>query len=249
MIKTERHDAVSLISLDRDVTNALSFALIEELTQALVATVSDETTRAIVLTSSNEKFFSIGFDIPELFELDEPEMLRFYRAANDLFLQLYSCERPTVAALTGHAIAGGCILALCCDRRVSAAGRKLMGLNEIKLGVPVPYLANRIVCELAGVGPARDLLELGEFHEAARSRELGLVDQIVPLEETRSAALDLAAKLGAMPSQAYATIKQHRIERVTQQFKKGRKARERAFIDCWFSDEARTRLAAAKQTF
>lgn len=78
------------------------------------------------------------------------------------YLALYTLPKPVVAAITGHAIAGGCILALCCDYRFISEGRKLMGLNEVKLGVPVPYLADRVLHALVGTRYAREIIESGE---------------------------------------------------------------------------------------
>ena len=80
----------------------------------------DKNVRGIVLTSSNDKFFSIGLDIPHLFELTKKDFKIFYKAYNQVCIDLYTLLKPTIAAITGHAIAGGCVLALCCDYLLSA---------------------------------------------------------------------------------------------------------------------------------
>ncbi|MEE8391251.1 MAG: enoyl-CoA hydratase/isomerase family protein [Anaerolineae bacterium] len=137
ILYTEYRDRVAIVKLNRPVTNALNLQLVDELTETLQNVRHDANVHSLVLGSSNEKFFSIGFDIPQLFELDRESFTKFYQAFNRVCLDLYTLPKPTVAAIPGHAIAGGCILALCCDYRLIAQGRKLMGLNEIKLGVPI----------------------------------------------------------------------------------------------------------------
>jgi enoyl-CoA hydratase/carnithine racemase len=139
MIRTEYHDKVAVVKLNRGITNALNLQLVNELAETLHGVKHDSDVHSLVLGSSNEKFFSIGFDVPELFELTKSDFKFFYQTFNRVCLDLYTLPKPTIAVITGHAIAGGAILALCCDYRFIAEGRKLMGLNEIRLGVPVPY--------------------------------------------------------------------------------------------------------------
>ena len=102
---------------------------------------------------------------------------------NQVCMELYTMPKPTVAAVTGHAIAGGCILALCCDYRFAAEGRKLMGLNEIRLGVPVPYLADCVLRQIVGARNAREIMETGEFYLPEQSLQIGMIDRVLPLEK------------------------------------------------------------------
>jgi enoyl-CoA hydratase/carnithine racemase len=249
MIDLTHEDTVAVLSLNRGVTNALDLPLVRELAEALHRVADDPQVRAVVLTSANIKFFSIGFDIPHLFDLSPDDFATFYQAFNEACMALYTHPKPTVAAITGHAIAGGCILALCCDYRFIAQGRKLMGLNEIKLSVPVPYLADRVLHSLITARAAREILELGEFYQAEESLELGLVDQVWPLEEVLPRSVERAGLLGAFESQAYRTIKGNRIEPVEAQVRARWEERQRTFVACWYSDEARERLREAIKTF
>jgi len=164
-------------------------------------------------------------------------------------LSLYTLPKPTVAALTGHAVAGGCILALCCDYRFIAEGKKLMGLNEIKLSVPVPYLADCALQSIVGTRYARDMMDTGEFYGPADSLRMGLVDEVLPVEDVMARAVEKAGLLGACPRQAYALIKQNRVEQVEQRVLAEREEKERLFVDCWYSDEARRRLKEAIEKF
>ena len=249
MISTEKRGKVGVVWLDRNITNAINMACVKDLSTALQKLKSDPKVRGIVLSSSSANFFSIGFDIPELFDQSREEFGAFYRAVNQMCLDLYALPKPTVAALTGHAIAGGCILALCCDYRFLAKGRKLIGLNEVKLGVPVPYPADRMLRELVGMRPAREIMEAGEFYEPERALALGLVDRVLTLERLLDEAVEMADELGSLPAEAYAMIKANRVETTLAEVKRHGAEQERSFIERWYSDETRKLLQEAIKKF
>ncbi|MGD2158738.1 MAG: enoyl-CoA hydratase/isomerase family protein [Anaerolineales bacterium] len=249
MISVEYRNNVALVKLDRGVTNAIHLQLVDELDGALQRIKRDSRTRALVLLSANDKFFSIGFDIPSLFGLSMEDFLGFYQAFNRVCLELYTFPKPTVAAVTGHAIAGGCILALCCDYRFIAEGRRLMGLNEIKLGVPVPYTADCVLRDLVGVRVARDVMEGGEFYQPEDAFQMGMVDRICPPEKVLTQAVEKAKVLSAFSQQAYTLIKRNRVEQIEEYIKAHLKAKERLFVDRWYSEEARELLREAMEKF
>jgi enoyl-CoA hydratase/carnithine racemase len=238
-----------LIRLNRGVTNALSHELVEELSETLRQARDDAEVRGIVLGTANDKFFSIGWDIPQLFDVHRDAFRTFFRAFNDLCIDLLTLPKPTAAAITGHAVAGGCILALCCDYRFIARGRNLMGLNEIKLGVPVPYLADRVLRSLVGLRKAREIMDGGEFYEAETCRRLGMVDEVLPSGEVVERALGKARSLGAFPPEAYAMIKRSRTEEIEAAISVRGTEKDRHFIECWYSESARERLREAMKRF
>jgi len=249
MISVEKRGKVALVWLDRSVTNAINLSCVKALRAAIEEAESDPEVAGIVLSSSSANFFSIGFDIPELFDLSREEFGVFYGAVNQLCLDLYALPKPTVAAITGHAIAGGCILALCCDFRFIAKGRKLIGLNEVKLGVPVPYPADRMLRELVGMRSAREIMEAGEFYRPEQALELGLVDRVLPLERVVEEAVEMADELGALPGMGYRMIKGNRVETILEEVAKRGAEKERAFIERWYSDQTRELLREAIKKF
>jgi Delta3-Delta2-enoyl-CoA isomerase len=248
-ISVEHHGNVAVVKLSRDVTNAMNQQLIGELADSLQAVKRDPAVRGLVLCSANDKFFSIGLDIPSLFDLTRQDFTAFCRAFGRVCLDLYTLPKPTVAALAGHATAGGCILALCCDYRFMAQGRKLMGLNEIKLGVPVPYLADCILRQLVGVRNARDIMDTGEFYLPEQALALGMVDQVLPLDQLLPQSIEKAATLGASPQEAFAIIKRNRIEAVEKELLAHEEEQVRSFVECWYSDKTRERLKEAIKKF
>lgn len=249
MIELTRDKSVAIVKLARGITNAINLEIVQELATTVERMSAMPDVRALVLSSANEKFFSIGFDIPHLFELPKEDFREFYEAFNQACFALYTLPMPTVAGLTGHAIAGGCILALCCDYRVIGAGRKLMGLNEIKLGVPVPYLASCILQSIVGAREARQVEEFGEFYEAEILFRKGLVDEVVPQAEVMARAREMAEILSSRPPEAYQRIKESRVEQVETRIRANWEKRQREFTELWYSEEARARLQEAMTRF
>ncbi len=249
MIDIDYADKVAVLKLNNGITNGLRLQLLHDLAEALRLLKANPEVRGIVLSSANDKFFSIGFDIPNLYGLTREDFTTFYQTFNRTCLELYTFPRPTVAAITGHAIAGGCILTLCCDYRYIAEGRKLMGLNEIKLGVPVPYPADCFLRQLVGVRIARDVMDNGDFYQPEESLQMGMVDRVLPLEQVLPEAIEKASTLGTLPLAAFALIKRNRVEDVAAQVQARLEEKERLFVERWYSAEARHRLKDAMEKF
>jgi enoyl-CoA hydratase/carnithine racemase len=249
IIRIEHHNKVAIVKLDRNVTNALNLELVTKLDETLHKVKKDSNIHSLVLTSSNEKFFSIGFDIPQLFEFSKDDFQVFYKAFNRLCMNLYTFPKLTIAAITGHAVAGGCILVLCCDYRFIAEGKKKMGLNEIKLGVPIPYPVDCILRQIVGFRIAREIMDTGEFYESEKLLQMGMVDLILPLDQLLLKSIERAKMLGALSQDAFAMIKRNRVEMVEAQILTKLKEKEKLFLECWYSDETRKRLKGAMAKF
>jgi enoyl-CoA hydratase/carnithine racemase len=240
---------VALVQLNREVTNALNLQVIQELSGSLQQVKSDPETKGMVLTSSNRKFFCIGYDLTELYGISKEEFTVFYRAFNQFCLDLYSIPKPTAAAITGHAIAGGCALTLCCDYRYIAEGRKLMGFNVVKIGIPLPYMVNCLLLNLVGYRKTRDISESGEFYSPEQLLEMGMVDEIVPENEVIEKAREKILVLAGLPEKAYAVTKLNRIEQVKHKITEHLEEKENYFIECWSSPETRKLIKKAMEKF
>ncbi len=249
LVLLESEQDIAVVRLNRGVTNALNLDLVTELAEVVHTVRLEPALRGLVLTSNNDKFLSIGFDIPNLLLLSPRDFAFFYRAYTQLCLDLLTLPKPTAAAITGHAIAGGCILVLCCDYRFVAEGRKLIGLNEIKLGLPVPYVADCVLRAMVGYRNARDVVDGGDFYQPKEALRLGLVDEILTPQEVLPRCLAKLGMLGAMPGEAAYQIKRNRVEPVEAEIRAGLEERERLFVECWYSEEARERLKEAAAKF
>lgn len=249
IVKVEYQNRVALVILNRSTTNALNLELINQLANILNKLKQDHNVCGVVVSSSNDKFFSIGFDIPQLIELPLSDFRIFYSSFNRFCLDLYTFPKPTIAAISGHAVAGGCIIALCCDYRFIAEGKKKMGLNEIKLGVPIPYPADVILQQIVGFRYAREVVEGGEFYLPQTLKQMGIVDAIMPLDQVLTAAIEKVRLLGESCQKTYAMIKRDRVELIEAQILSKLEEKEVLFLDMWYSDDARKRLRDAMEKF
>jgi enoyl-CoA hydratase/carnithine racemase len=248
-VAVEIKDNVAVLKLQRSVTNALNLDFLNKISSNLHDLEKDPQVRAIVLTSANDKFFAIGFDLPYLIELEKEGVETFYTTYNQLSVDLFSFPKPVVAAINGHAIAGGCILTLCCDYRYISEGRKLMGLNEIKLGLPVPYPGDRILHQIVGAQYAKEIMEVGEFYTPDISLEMGMVNQVFPSEQVLSKSIEKAKLLGEYPAHAYKMIKQNRVEKVKNEILGSLEEKQQYFLKCWDKDETQNLLKEAIKKF
>jgi len=249
LVRIDRDGPVAIVRLSRGVTNPINGELVGELAAAVSHVREQPDIRGLVLASASDKFFSIGFDVPELIGLTPTDFARFFTQFNRVCLDLYTLPKPTVAAITGHATAGGCILALCCDYRHIAHGKKLMGLNEIKLGVPLPYVSDCALRALVGGRYAREIMESGDFYLPEAALRMGLVDAAVPPDQVLPASIDKAKALAAMSEQAFTIIKRNRTEPIEKEIAAQLEEQERSFIECWYSEVARQRLREAAAKF
>lgn len=249
VLAIEYRQDVVIVKFNKGVTNSIDLELVHELAAVLHAAKGNPEARSLVLGSANDKFFSIGFDIPYLIGLSKQDFSNFYQAYNQLCLDLYTLPVATVAAITGHAVAGGCILTLCCDYRYIAEGHKLMGLNEIKLGVPVPFPGDCILRQIIGARKAREVMESGDFYAPEELSCLGVVDKVVPLGQVFSESVEKAHSLASFPPGAFAGIKANRVETVATRIRSNLAEKEANFIELWYSEATRERLEAALEKF
>ena len=202
LVESIRHDgAIHELRLARPPVNALNPALCDALREA-VATAVAEGAHGLVL-SGGPKVFSAGMDVPYLLGLgDDRNALKsaweaFFAAAR----ALAECPVPVVAAVAGHAPAGGCVLTLCCDYRVMASGPFTIGLNETQVGLVAPEGVQHLLRRTVGNYRAERLLVAGELVDAERALAIGLVDELVGVDEVPQRALVWLSGLLALPRQ------------------------------------------------
>ncbi len=242
-------DSVRILKLNHGVTNALNAELLKELEAGLGEIRNDPEIAALVLTSANEKFFSAGFDLPELYPQEVSGFKEFFHLFNLICLDLYTLPKPAVAALPGHAVAGGFILASCCDYRFMAQGKKFCGLNEIQIGVPVPYIADLILRQLVGDRAATEIMYTGALLPAEKALEIKFLDALLAPEELLKEALSKARILGRLPREAFQIIKTNRTGEIATRGLEKLDEDIQTFLKMWYSEEARERLKEAMKKF
>jgi enoyl-CoA hydratase len=198
-------DGVAIVVLDRpEVLNALNFALIEALTDALEILDREPMCRAIVITGAGDRAFAAGADIDEL-AVQTPTSLtlddHFHR-----WERIKRIRKPLIAAVRGFALGGGCELAMTCDMIVAGEDAQF-GQPEIKLGVMPGAGGTQRLTRAVGKARAMELVLTGRMLGAREAEAAGLVTTVVPSEATVPAALDLAARIAAMPPVAVLAAK------------------------------------------
>src|SRR5215471_8857154 len=179
-VEMQLKDGIATIVLERGKVNALNPVVVEELAAIFTALQSDTTARAVVLTGRG-KFFSFGFDIPEFLSYTREEFTDFLTSFTTLYRNLFMYPKPLVAALNGHTIAGGCMIALACDSVIMAQGSAKISLNEITFGSSV-FAGSAEMLQFRTGSRASDIVYSGSMYSPAEAKEIGLVAEVVAAE-------------------------------------------------------------------
>lgn len=198
MLNTYDRDGVTVVELDRGPVNALDLELLGALTAAF-----DRADSPVVLTGAG-RTLSAGVDLRRIVEGPDSYVPEFLAALSRAFLAVFTHPRPTVAAINGHAIAGGCLFALCCDARVMSAGT--IGLTELAIGVRFPRSGLEIVRHALGAASSRVVLR-ADTVDRDEALRLGVVDEITEPAVLLDRAVALASQLGSYPAEAYTATK------------------------------------------
>lgn len=202
---TGQEGSVRIITLNRPKANALSQALMAELLAAVNDAVADAATRAIIITGGEGKFFAAGADIPSLQNtLSDPLVSGGMLAEGLKTIQaIEESPKPIIAAVNGIALGGGCEICLACHLRI-AASTALFGQPEINLGIIPGWGGMHRLPQLIGEARAKEWLLTGRQVTADEACAAGLVCRLVPAEELRAAALELAGVVASKPAAAVA---------------------------------------------
>jgi enoyl-CoA hydratase len=212
MIHRETKDRVATLRIEHGKVQALDVELCGDIERTFNEASEWDDVRAIVLTGTGSSF-SAGVDLFRVLQGGAEYVDRFLPAMDRAFEALFRCPKPVVAALNGHAIAGGCVLACACDLRIMASGKARIGVPELAVGVPFPWLALEIVRLTTPVAHIQELLYLAETYNPGDALRRGLVDQVVEPENLAHEALAAARKLAAIPPPAFALPKRQLRQR------------------------------------
>jgi len=201
-IRVKVEDHYMHILLDRGKSNALDTLMVNELINAIDEAEDNPAIEGLII-SGKQDFFSAGLDLITLYEYDELEIEKFWDRFIFLIQKLTAFPKPSIAAVTGHSPAGGCVLALCCDYRIMVEGEYVIGLNEVPVGLVVPASIFNLYAFWLGKGVAyRSLLE-GKLFKPSEALQVGLVDEVVPFERIQSTAVKKLKSLTQFDQQAW----------------------------------------------
>jgi enoyl-CoA hydratase/carnithine racemase len=243
MLEVIVHGTVHEVRMARASANALDTELLSRLHDAITAAPGNGA-QAIVLSSAFPAFFSGGMDVPHLMSIDFAAMTKAWRTFFAVCRALAESPVPVVAAVSGHAPAGGCVLALCCDYRIMARGNARIGLNETQVGLAVPDCIQHLMRRLVGPYRAERLVVAGAMLDAETAARLGVVDELVGPDELGPRALAWLEELLRLPrAPMLATRKLARRDLVEALASFG-DAELEAFLSQWDSPDTQAALKA-----
>lgn len=206
MIQRDDRDGIRVLRLNHGKVSAIDIelgeAFLSEMRDAAAAPIN-----AVVVTGTGSSF-SAGVDLFRIVK-EGPEYGRRFLPVLDAFLEAaLTLPKPMVAAVNGHAIAGGCIIAACADHRIMVEGSGRIGIPELAVGVPFPALPLQIMAARVSDGPLRDLVFTGRTVQVDEAKALGLIDDKCPSGMLIDRAMEVAHKLAAIPAGAFALTKE-----------------------------------------
>jgi enoyl-CoA hydratase len=200
-------DGIATLTVSRPkVLNALSRGAVADLTAALASVASDRSIRALILTGAGEKAFVAGADVGEMLGMSPSDALAFAEAGHRLGTAIEALVVPTIAAVNGFALGGGCELAMTCDLIYASANARF-GQPEVNLGVIPGFGGTARLVRRIGLPRAREWLFTGEVVDAARANALGLVLEVLPQDKLLPHCREVAKKIAGKGSLAIAQLK------------------------------------------
>lgn len=243
LLDTVEHGEVRELRLARPPVNALDPALCHAIAGAVDAAARDGVGGLVL--AGGPKVFSAGLDVPYLVSLGDDRAA--LRAAWDAFFAaaraLASAPMPVAAAMAGHAPAGGCVLALCCDYRVMASGPFSIGLNETQVGLVAPDGVQHLLRRVVGIRRAERLVVAGELVLADAALALGLVDELVEIDHVATRATVWLQQLLQLPRGPLLETRRMARADLVAALQPERLELDR-FIEAWYSEDTQAALRA-----
>jgi len=244
-VSSSVENSLATVRLGRVHGNAINLELLRDLEAELETAKQRKDIRGVLLAASG-KLFCPGLDLRDLLDYDRPAMAELMTRFRRCLLALFTLPKPVVVAIHAHALAGGFVLALTADWRVMARAARI-GLNEVRVGVPLPYGVTQILRDVVRGGKLETVALLGSNYTGAEALQAGLVDELHPAPEVAAAALERLGLFADKDPASFAVTKAH-LRRDTAERIATRDAHYLdEFLDCWFQSETRSRIEQIAQ--
>lgn len=241
-VNSKYNNKTAIITLNRPKVNALNERVITELRAAFQNAESNDYVNSVILTGEGS-FFSFGFDVPEFHSYPkssfESHVINFSKLVKEIFM----FPKPVVAAINGHCIAGGAVLALACDYRVMVSDKAKIALNEMTFGSSLFSSVTEILQYAVGSRKSEEIVYSGNMYSAEQALCLGLIDKSVNEEQFLESASELAQDFAAKDRKAFASIKKMFKQETLKRIENRERETILEFIDIWYSKSTREQLA------
>lgn len=241
LVRHKIGNSVVTLTIDRPKVNAINDDLIRELHGWFDKLAGDPNARAVILTGEGS-FFSFGLDVPGYMGYTKEEFLDSFTGFCDLYALMFEFPKPLIAAINGHAVGAGCILALACDWRLMAAGKPKIGLNEITFASTLPAGSVEMLKFAVGETRAARVVYTGRLFSADEALSLGLVDEVVEREELLVKAREAAEMLAKPDASAFESMKLLLKGHAIEEMRRREEASISNFVELWYSEPVRAGL-------
>jgi enoyl-CoA hydratase/carnithine racemase len=241
-VRVETKGGAAVLRLDKGRGNAIDEPLVGDLLQAARDLGADHSVRGVLLVSAHPKVFCPGLDLVTLTELDRASMERFMLRFAEMVWALYGLPKPMVAGVNGHAVAGGCIIALTADHRVLRRGGAQIGLNEVRVGVPLPWSVSELLRASVPPNALSQVALLGRNFADDEAVRVGLADELADAAGFEDHCLLRLEEFLEKDSYAVATTKAALRNDVLERMKAQERERIGGWLDGWFSEPTRARM-------
>lgn len=193
-VELTKKDNIAVITMNRpEALNALSKAVFADLEAVLDDVENDDDVYVVVITGAGRAFIA-GADIGEMAPMNVAEGLAFSELGNRLLMRVDMMEKPTIAAVNGFALGGGCEMALACDIRIASEKAKF-GQPEVGLGIIPGFGGTQRMARIIGTGAAMELIYTADTIDAQKAKEIGMVNYVVPADELMDKTMEMAHKI------------------------------------------------------
>jgi 3,2-trans-enoyl-CoA isomerase len=240
-VKVSKENSISTVTMSKGKVTAINEAFVDELGAVFNELAADADTKAVILTGDG-KFFSFGFDIPELLNYSKNDFASYLKKFCAMYTQMFLFPKPVIAAINGHAMAGGCVLALTCDYRVMVTGKAKTALNELNIGAAIFAGCVGMLKAAVGTRNAEKVLLTGAMYTAEDAQRIGLVDSVASEETLMAEAKKIAVEFSQKNPDAFKTMKNLLRRPVADCFGQREEDSIRDFIEIWYSEATRKTL-------
>ena len=241
-VNVEVKDKIAVLTINRpEALNALNSQVLDDLNAALDS-IDVNTVRALVLTGAGEKSFVAGADIGEMSTLTKAEGEAFGKKGNDVFRKLETFPIPTIAAVNGFALGGGCEISMSCDIRI-CSDNAMFGQPEVGLGITPGFGGTQRLARLIGAGMAKQLIYTARNIKADEAYRIGLVNAVYAQEELLPAAEKMANTIAAQAPIAVRACKKAINDGLQLDIDKAIELEEKIFGDCFETEDQREGMA------
>lgn len=238
-------DDILIVTLQNKKTNPLNLEMLKRLKEIVADANENPSPKGIILTGEG-RFFSSGFDLPIFINFkDLDEAVAFFELEEEVLLSLFACKKPVVAAINGHAAAGGLIYSMAADYRIVKDHPKIkIGMSEIKIGLPLTIAQHEVMrFGFDGNLKYRDVMFFGEMVDVNRAKEMALVDELVSEDNLIERAKQVVSQWIDTPNRPFIRMKQLlKMDTVNRIRKKLAEENWHDGLNCFFRDDVRQTL-------